>query len=376
MKYVLVKGVHFGNKGAELMFIAIKEQFEKTRHDIRLVLAPGKQSKFERRVEHHTYQFLNLGKGKYDLNGVGGFVPVKIRDFLRQRFGIVFEVDLSAILDASGFAYGDNWPLANSLRTRKQAVRLNKNGGKYIFMPQAFGPFSRKAEIMEIATALRASYAAYARDQISRDYLANIGLELPIVEDFTSVVKSTTRDARAGLLIVPNSNMLRGKMGWSSETYVETVVRIAKRFHEKTDEPVAVMNHEGSSDQKVSENLQERVSQAIGACGLREPRDALEAKQAVAGAHIVFSSRYHACISALASGVTCIGTSWSHKYDELYKGYGAEMLLIGANEAATVERLVSDCLANREAIESRLAKKAAENITKSKAFLQDCLRAI
>jgi colanic acid/amylovoran biosynthesis protein len=203
-----------------------------------------------------------------------------------------------------------------------------------------------------------------------------MGFDLPISEDFTSVVEAKARSERTGLILVPNSNMLRGKVGWDSETYIDAMVRIAQHFHEETNEPVAVMNHEGSSDQPVSEELQTRISRRIGTCSLLQPTDALEAKSAIAGAKLVFSSRYHGCISALASGVLCIGTSWSHKYKELYKSYDAEQLLLDAEDANTVEDLVSYCLANRATIEANVAQRASENKAKSKAFLQKCLRMI
>ena len=98
-----------------------------------------------------------------------------------------------------------------------------------------------------------------------------MGFDLPISEDFTSVVEAKARSERTGLILVPNSNMLRGKVGWDSETYIDAMVRIAQHFHEETNEPVAVMNHEGSSDQPVSEELQTRISRRIGTCSLLQP---------------------------------------------------------------------------------------------------------
>ena len=50
MSYILIKGVHFGNKGAELMLLAVQQEFAIERSDLKLVLAPGPHSGFDRRM--------------------------------------------------------------------------------------------------------------------------------------------------------------------------------------------------------------------------------------------------------------------------------------------------------------------------------------
>src|SRR5690625_5772419 len=44
-------------------------------------------------------------------------------------------------------------------------------------------------------------------------------------------------------------------------------------------------------------------------------------KGIISKAKYIVGSRYHSIISSLSQNVPAIGTSWSHKYEELYKEY-------------------------------------------------------
>ena len=101
-KFVYIKGAHFGNKGAELMYCAIKQFIAEHRPDISIVLAPCKHSSYEQRISHSTYQLLNISKGKYDLNRLSYMIPKNIRVFLNNKFGpnkFEYMADSAADLD-------------------------------------------------------------------------------------------------------------------------------------------------------------------------------------------------------------------------------------------------------------------------------------
>ena len=78
------------------------------------------------------------------------------------------------------------------------------------------------------------------------------------------------------------------------------------------------MNHEGEKDEqlcyRIKENLPHNIEVVTGI-------NALEAKGLIGSAYLVVSSRFHGVASSLNSCVPCLATSWSHKYQELFKDY-------------------------------------------------------
>lgn len=326
-----IKGVQFVNKGAELMLHAIMQSIESEFSDVSFVLEVYESSPYEERAKLATLQKFSLRSGRLDLNFVSYLLPKPLKRFAR-RFGVVFECDVDVVLDASGFSYGDQWPDMTVERMVSELKRYKKHGKKYIFMPQAFGPFTRKTTVSALQNHLAKSSLVLAREDSSYQYIRDIAPDLDNLEqfpDFTNLVKGITSEDYQGIagsvIIVPNNNMISARnnnTGWFS-SYEDTMVALGEEALAKAV-PVVILNHEGPADKLICESLSAR----LGGVRIVSEQNPLMVKGILGSAKAVISSRFHGCVSALSQGVPCLGTSWSHKYERLYDEYGVREWLI------------------------------------------------
>ena len=95
--------------------------------------------------------------------------------------------------------------------------------------------------------------------------------------------------------------------------------------------------------------------------------NALEIKGLIANSYLCISSRFHGVVSALNSGVPCLSTSWSHKYQELYKDYNQHDCILSVENLETDIKRIKHLIEpnNNKAIRMILNKYAKQNISKT-----------
>jgi len=186
-----IKGVQFENKGAELMLQAIINKLSTELPSARICLAHNKNSPYLKRARVGALQKVNLRKYIFDLNRLFYFVPSKIRNYFFTRFGIVSEADVDVILDASGFAYGDQWPDLILRQVANEVARIRRLGKHYIFMPQSLGPFSGSVNQQFARKAFSEASLVFAREPSSYDHvlaLVNEKSHVHQAPDFTNLL--------------------------------------------------------------------------------------------------------------------------------------------------------------------------------------------
>ena len=98
----------------------------------------------------------------------------------------------------------------------------------------------------------------------------------------------------------------------------------------------------------------------------------LAVKGIIGSSRAVLCSRYHGCISAMSQGIPCVGTSWSHKYELLYKQYHAgELLLEPAFTTEKLQRVIDLSLETDSKISKFIALEALALKVKSAAMWDD-----
>jgi polysaccharide pyruvyl transferase WcaK-like protein len=347
--------VQFVNKGAELMLHACLAQIQQHWPQAQVALAPNKNSPYQARALLGALQKLPLRFKGYDFNALSYWLPKRFRNFLRHWLGVVFEVDIDWVLDASGFAYGDQWGGRNITVLTAEILRLKRHQKGYVLLPQAFGPFAGQVEQQKLRAALPSAWLVCPRDDASYQHLHTLLGDSPNLQqfaDFTNLVKPIVPDESAAkplCLIIPNAAMLSKKnrnQQWHAQ-YLRVLEQAITTAFAQQLEPV-LLNHEGAADAAICQQLADKFQPSLRVVHEADPR---KVKGWIAISKLVVCSRFHGCVSALSSGVPCLGTSWSHKYEALFSEYQqADCLLAPDVDAAQLETLFlrATALANTE----------------------------
>lgn len=334
-----LKGVEFGNKGAELMLHAVLGRLRAGLPDVEFALTPGPNAPYRRVAAVGAWQRLRLPGAPIDVGALSYAVPRRFRRVAR-RYGVVMEPDVAAVVDASGFAYGRVWGDRPLDSVAREVERLARRRKPYVFLPQAFGPFDGTRAAARFGRALSHASLVCARDAESRAHLASLpgaaGAPIEQFPDFTLDVPGDPEAAsrwsvdRRTALLIPNAEMAGPRnpdAAWR-DGYLPLMLAIAARLRALGYEP-RVLNHEGPADAALCDTLAgadagaaARASPARGASAGVITGDAVELKGVIGAAGLVVSSRFHGCASALSSAVPCLATSWSHKYAALFEDFG------------------------------------------------------
>ncbi|WP_193000268.1 polysaccharide pyruvyl transferase family protein [Vibrio litoralis] len=346
--FIEIKGVQFVNKGAALMLTAVLEQLDEHYKGVNLVLEPNNKSPYLDRCNVGAYQKLNLRKRWLDFTPVSYMLPNAIRKYLKNKWGIVTEKDVDIILDASGFAYGDQWSNQSIINMCNEIERFHKNGKKYIFLPQALGPFSDKKVNKKLSQSLSKASLICAREKESYENIRKLSSSNNIFQfgDFTNLVKGVpdeTLSLANSVLIVPNSNMCshRNSNKQWQENYLRFMFDSVKAIKALGLTPV-VLNHEGSADDQICQQIVEEFNGGIDVLYKKDPA---VVKGVISQSKAIICSRFHGCVSALSQGTPCLGTSWSHKYEKLFEEYNRSPFLVAPDVTQIeLEKLLSSAI--------------------------------
>jgi colanic acid/amylovoran biosynthesis protein len=370
--FIEIKGVQFVNKGAELMLASVVARVKKYWPEAEIVLEGNPFSPYKSRAQLGAFQKLSLRKNIIDLNFLAYFLPRSFRHYLK-KWGVVTEADISVVLDAAGFAYGDQWGALKITHLGAELNRYNKHGCKYIFLPQALGPFSRVSDQKVLKDALPKAALICARE---KDSYANIRAligdadNLVQMPDFTNAVEGIVPDywqqGETKVCFIPNANMVGVKnknKTWKSN-YIKVMETLIKQTISLGLTPV-LLNHEGEGDKQICKTLNDCFH---GELELIEESDPLKVKGIIGNSKAVVCSRFHGCVSALSQGVPNLGTSWSHKYEQLFSEYGVPELLIDPTASNDQLMLLMDNIINKN---DDVLNKINSNSVKYKSITEE-----
>ena len=363
--FVEIKGVQFRNKGAYLMLLASLEGLKQLPQATELVLSPGPNLPYPERARLGAWQKLSFRRGGLDLTAVIGKLPGAVQR-LFNRYGMVSESQVDLVLEASGFAYGDQWPLRFLQNTAKEVVRFAKAGKPFVFMPQAFGPFKTEDSKAAMRDIIHNARLIFVRDPVSLQHLQSCVPNLPdsvvLTPDFTVGLSARANDEIPAIngpyaALIPNNKVVSKFNHANAEKmradYIAAFAAAANKLAEQGMQCVLV-NHEGKEDAQLCDEIAAKAP-----CQIVQIEDPLAVKAFIGKAELAISSRFHGAVNALSQGVPCIATSWSHKYHAMMSDFGMGDYCVAELSEQSLLQALQQLLDNKDALASEVKQKAA-----------------
>lgn len=352
MRMIEIRGVNFRNAGSAMMVDTVMQELGGRGGEDRFCVALHPRGcRYSDIAPRGMYPLLSLRRKGIDLSFLERMIPHS----LAKSLELAFDEDIDGLIDISGFAYGDAWPSRNAKFTAKKALAIHGKSGKIALLPQAFGPFSRNEERRYVAQLVELADLVWARDSVSMEAIFSISKDFKskvrMAGDFTVLLKPADANPLTigkYVAIVPNVKMYKV----DRPGYLGLLVATARAARTQGYE-VVIVTHE-DSDLDVIRDAGMADGRAIAPPILFRSENVKVIKKVLSDAEFVFSSRYHATISALTSFVPVIGTSWSHKYEELYKEFSFSRFLLPDMAEAACVKLVGE-LSSKEGNESARA---------------------
>ena len=213
------------------------------------------------------------------------------------------------------------------------------------------------------------------RDRQSQRFLSDLNPRLAerleLFPDFS--IDAAADSAAAGrwgvddqtILLVPNNQMAAARNpedAWRSG-YVDFMADLAILLR-KQGHNVLLLNHAGRDDARLCQG----IADMAGGLRVVEEADPRAIKGVIGAAAAVVCSRFHGCVAALSQGVPCIGTSWSHKYQELFDDFSVGHWLLRECSARLACDLLDDALRDRAAYARSLDGQSARLMVRVEAM--------
>lgn len=350
------------------MLHAVKQQLQEWEPSYMLT-ADLKVGSFKQRnqsgIHHLAYQQSNkIPFAGETISSVATLIPKSIR----KKYRIVLESEVDAILDASGFAFSDQWGAGDTERMAARCLRWKKQGKKSILLPQAFGPFTSERIKQAFRQIIDSVDLVFTRDEISYKHISQLSVpmeHIKIAPDFTNLVQGIApayiNDLAGRPCIIPNYRMIDKTESTVSTTYLTFLASSIEHLLKQGMKPF-ILIHE-RNDAELGAQLQAHVSQTIPVIKESNP---LHLKGILGKCYLVIGSRFHGLISALSQGVPCLGAGWSHKYQMLFKSYSCLDLLVDVNNLQDSLEKVDSII--HEPTRSRVIEAVAQEAKRQKSL--------
>ncbi len=355
-KRIFIRGAGFRNKGAEAMLLTIQNELQKRIPNIvfSATALPEESDDFkEHNIEPIIRRHISfLNKLTFVFKTLFGNPDIFFKSFKSMNTAIILE-EIShsdVVLDASGFAYGDQFSTGSSKRTLEILKYCKKHKKPYIFMPQSWGPFENKKTADVVSEICKLASVIYPRDNFSRKSLNQLGkfnsIEQNVCVDIAfkfkpednefgfNTLKKCGLDAKSRKIIgiIPNIQIYKRTTGTGKDNkYVEFLSSLIEHVIQKFNVNILLIAHAQDVSDKNNQTdfylcslIKENLSNVQNCTILPGTYSSKQLKSIINNLDFVISSRYHGLIAALSCGIPVLAIGWAKKYRELLSIFGLE----------------------------------------------------
>ncbi|MCH8566876.1 MAG: polysaccharide pyruvyl transferase family protein [Balneolales bacterium] len=393
----LIVGGNFTNKGAEAMLKTVRFKLLQTYPEAQIYAICHEEEASIAASQGMTplyydkspiVEFTGKVRGKIEkITGLPGkpYADITPADKLNTIKG------LKAAIDVSGFAYGDKRGYQQPLETLKVIDFCRKNGAKYFFMPQAWGGFDDPKVAANCIKMLNASDAFFARDEVSRSYLAkllgkaedeitlltDIAFHFPVPElDGKKLLEDNgfaNPEEKQLLGISPNMRIFetwpeKGGDNPYVKLFIKVIASLRDKYHVVLiPNEIRPMGSGVKDDSFLCGLIYNELPSQKGITLIKEYRTAEEIKAIIRETDLLIASRFHSLIFGLSLGIPSLAISWSHKYRELFLLFGMQRFVVEDHDMSAdgVLSLFSELESNKDDLSAMIKAKLPEIKQKS-----------
>lgn len=350
---IMLVGAGLQNKGAEAMLRTVSQELQRRSGAVRCqVTVDAVEAHSREGLEEFGIRILpaarSLGRTlRLALLRPGLITPIISRDHKWLRFYDGLSSS-DAVVDISGYAYGDPWGSGPARVTAMAAEFCAAHCKPYLFFPQAWGPFESAPVRMACARACRAASIVTARDAVSQEYLKQLpGLPPECIVRVPDIAfRFTGASPETGIAVLRQLGLPVGSrpivgVAPNMKVYVRTpgtaggnryVLVLAEicRMLRRAGAAVILLPHHliqaetGTVDDRMLCSLVEGRVRDPAVIAWTDCPTAPVIKSVIGQLDLLVGSRFHALVAALSSGVPAFALGWSHKYVELLRPFGLQ----------------------------------------------------
>jgi polysaccharide pyruvyl transferase WcaK-like protein len=341
--FIELNGAGFKNKGAEIMLLTVVKELSDAIPDASFCMRPTEP--YERMLSLGIRPILSVAPRhrRNILKYAAGEVLHRCipRSFCR-RHNVVHPFDVDALVDISGYAFGDKLSLKAIYKLKDHAQSYHAKQKPVILLPQMFGPFEKPGYARAIDEALGFIDLAYAREAASLQHLrkaagSKSGIKLaPDISIFTEPKAGDGVEIPGNpfCCVVPNDRMLsKGAADWGGD-YMRLLSHAIRQILGHGLDVLILVHSTGGGDRKLADELAANASgHTPGKCTVYSNEDPLQLKALIWKSSFLVGSRYHSLVAALSGAVPVVMLGWAHKYGELAGDFGVERFLVNPADA-------------------------------------------